>query len=150
MAVDYRKQYRPDQLEPFWPNEAMKMGTAVLCTLAVIMIFAIMPVILDAIGLGEMLHAEEPADPYGTTPVGIKPEWYFLSTFEFLKYMPAHIGPLEGEEFGLALISLGFVVWCLVPWIDRGRSRRMTTAVMVAGGLILVFLSILTYVGHVA
>ena len=84
------------------------------------------------------------------TPAHIKPEWYFLATFEFLKYMPGHVGPLEGEEFGLLLISLGFVVWCLAPWIDRGKNRTVTIVAMAAGVAILVFLSVMTYLGHIA
>ncbi|MBW1763106.1 MAG: cytochrome bc complex cytochrome b subunit, partial [Deltaproteobacteria bacterium] len=90
------------------------------------------------------------ADAFAPAPAGIKPEWYFLATFEFLKYMPAHVGPIEGEEFGLLIISAGFLGWCLVPWIDRGRSRLVTAIVMVAGVAIIAFLSIMTYLGHVA
>lgn len=125
MAVDYRQQYRPDQLEPFWPNEIMKMGTAVLCTLAVIMIFAILPVVLDAAGLREMLHAEEPADPHGATPVGIKPEWYFLASYQVLRLMPTELLGVSGKTLGVvgqgALVS----VILLVPfWYRRGAHRR--------------------------
>ena len=45
MGVNYRDQYRPDQLEPFWPNELFKMTVAVLCTLAVIMFFVLILII---------------------------------------------------------------------------------------------------------
>ena len=88
--------------------------------------------------------------PIFSAPAGIKPEWYFLATFEFLKYMPAHVGPMEGEEFGLLLISIGFLLWCFVPWIDRGKNPRLTTFVMGAGVAIIVFLTIMTYLGHSA
>jgi quinol-cytochrome oxidoreductase complex cytochrome b subunit len=88
------------------------------------------------------------ADPFSPAPAGIKPEWYFLATFEFLKYMPAHVGPMEGEEVGLLVISLGFLAWCLVPWIDRGRNPLLTKIVMAAGVAIIVFLAIMTYLGH--
>ena len=90
------------------------------------------------------------ADPFAPAPAGIKPEWYFLATFEFLKYMPAHVGPMEGEEFGLLLISIGFIMWCVVPWIDRGKHPLITRIVMAAGVAILVFLSVMTYLGHSA
>ena len=90
------------------------------------------------------------ADPFAPAPAGIKPEWYFLATFEFLKYMPAHVGPIEGEKLGLLMISFGGLLWCLVPWIDTGRSRRVTTIVMIAGIAALLFLSIMTYRGHFA
>ena len=90
------------------------------------------------------------ADPFAPAPAGIKPEWYFLATFEFLKYMPAHVGPIEGERLGLLLISFGGVLWCLVPWIDRGRNRRVTTIVMIAGVVAILFLTIMTYRGWAA
>ncbi len=31
------------------------------------------------------------ADPFGTAPAGIKPEWYFLFMFQALKQLPAHL-----------------------------------------------------------
>ena len=121
MAVDYRKQYRRDQLEPFWPNEIMKMGTAVLCTLAVIMIFAILPVVLDVLGLHEFVHAEEPADPYGTTPVGIKPEWYFLASYQYLKLMPTAVFGIGGKTLGVVTQGILVLVVLLVPFWYRRR-----------------------------
>lgn len=125
MAVDYRRQYRPDQLEPFWPNEIMKMGTAVLCTLAIIMIFAILPVVLDAVGLQEMVHAEEPADPYGTTPVGIKPEWYFLSSYQVLRLMPTEVLGISGKTLGVVAQIAAVLIIVLLPlWYRRGANRR--------------------------
>jgi cytochrome b6 len=90
------------------------------------------------------------ADPFSSAPAGIKPEWYFLSTFEFLKYMPAHLGPMEGEQFGLLLMGLGALLWCLVPWIDRGRNRRVTVLVMVAGTAALAFFVVMTLIGFVS
>ena len=125
---------------PFFPHFFMREA---LLWLIVLNILAVLAVFFPA-----ELGME--ADPFASAPAGIKPEWYFLATFEFLKYMPAHIGPIEGEEFGLLIISLGLVGWCLVPWIDRGRSRPITIIVMVAGVAILAFLSVMTYLGHVA
>jgi len=90
------------------------------------------------------------ADPFSSAPAGIKPEWYFLAAFECLKRMPAHVGPIEGESLGLLLMGLGGLLWCLVPWIDRGRSRRITTVVMILGVAAIVFLTVMTYLGYVA
>jgi len=123
MGVDYKKQYRPDQLEPFWPNEIMKMCTAVLCTLAVIMAFAILPVVLDTLGFAHVIHVEEPADPHGTTPVGIKPEWYFLASYEFLKLMPTELLGISGKTLGVLTQGAAFGVVMLLPFWYRRRAH---------------------------
>ncbi len=103
----------------------MKMGTAVLCTLAVIMIFAILPVVLDTLGLHEMLHAEEPADPHGGTPVGIKPEWYFLASYQILKLMPTALFGISGKTLGVLAQGILVVVILLLPfWYRRNAHRR--------------------------
>ena len=104
MGVNYRHQYRPDQLEPFWPNELLKMSVVVLCTLAVIMLFAILPVVLDSIGLHGVLHEEEPADPRGATPLGIKPEWYFLASYQYLRIMPTELLGIGGKGMIAAFV----------------------------------------------
>jgi quinol-cytochrome oxidoreductase complex cytochrome b subunit len=144
MAVDYRQQYRPDQLEPFWPNEIMKMSTAVLCTLAVIMVFAILPVVLDVAGLRDIVHAEEPADPYGSTPIGIKPEWYFLASYQYLKLMPTELLGISGKTLGVVTQGvLAFFIAVLPFWYRRGAHRRprwiyrimVTAAVLAVGAL---------------
>lgn len=125
MGVDYRKQYLPEQLEPFWPNEIMKMGTAVLCTLAVIMLFAIMPVLLDVLGLHHAVHHEEPADPFGTTPVGIKPEWYFLAAYQILRLMPTALFGVSGKTLGVCLQGLMMLAILTLPfWYRRSAHRR--------------------------
>ena len=35
------------------------------------------------------------ADPFVPAPAGIRPEWYFLSMFQALKYFPATIAGIE-------------------------------------------------------
>jgi len=144
MAADYTKQYRPDQLEPFWPNEIVKMAVAVLCTLAVIMLFAILPVLLDSAGLHGMGHHEEPANPRGSTPEGIKPEWYFLAVYQYLRLMPTKMLGISGKTLGV--LSQGVVVTILValPFWYRKRAAerarwpyRAAVTVAVVGFLVL-------------
>jgi quinol-cytochrome oxidoreductase complex cytochrome b subunit len=140
MGVDYRKQYRPDQLEPFWPDELMKMSVAVLCTLAVIMLLVVLPVVLEAAGLEGVVHAEEPADPMGGTPVGIKPEWYFLASYQYLRIMPTELLGVGGKTLGVVTQGLVLLPVLLLPfWYRRrahrapGRAYRLTvTALLVA------------------
>ncbi|MHB0959400.1 MAG: cytochrome b [Pirellulaceae bacterium] len=68
----------------------------------------------------------EKAEPFGSAPEGIKPEWYFLFMFQLLKLLPAHIGPFEGEVVGVLFFGVcGAIVLC-VPFLDRGpRSRQI-------------------------
>ncbi len=125
MAVNYREQYRPDQLEPFWPNEIIKMVVVVLCTLAVIMFFAILPVLLETSGVTGIEHHEEPANPRGATPTGIKPEWYFLATYQYLRLMPTQFLGISGKTMGV--LSQGVIVTAIVLlpfWYRKNATRR--------------------------
>lgn len=66
----------------------------------------------------------EKADPFGSAPDGIKPEWYFLFMFQALKLLPAHIGPFEGEMLGILFFGFCGLVVLLVPFLDRGPRTR--------------------------
>jgi cytochrome b6 len=92
----------------------------------------------------------EKADPFGSAPQNIKPEWYFLFMFQTLKHLPAHILGMEGEMIGVLFFGFCGIVVVLVPFLDfgaaEGRPRRtlnvLATAavvffiVMTAWGLI--------------
>jgi cytochrome b6 len=66
------------------------------------------------------------ANPAAAAPVGIKPEWYYLSQFQWLKLFPGRL-----EMVGMAIlgvIPLGIVA---VPFLDRSiptddRGRLVT------------------------
>lgn len=124
MATDYKKQYRPDQLEPFFPHEINKMIVVVLCTLAVIMFFVILPTLLERLGIHGIQHHEEPADPHGATPAGIKPEWYFLGTYQYLRLMPTTFLGISGKVWGV--LSQGGIVTVviLLPFWYRKRAQE--------------------------
>jgi hypothetical protein len=66
-------------------------------------------VVLWPIELGEK------ADPF-VTPEGIKPEWYFLSTYQLLKYFPKLLGILVSFIPPLVLL-----LW---PFLDRSPERH--------------------------
>ena len=70
----------------------------------------------------------EKADPFGSAPQGIKPEWYFLFMFQALKHLPPHILGLEGEVVGVLFFGVCGLVVMFVPFLDRGaeegRPRR--------------------------
>jgi quinol-cytochrome oxidoreductase complex cytochrome b subunit len=72
------------------------------------------------------------ADPFGSAPPGIKPEWYFLFMFQALKHLPAHIGGIEwlvGGMVGVVFFGFCGLVVLGVPILDfgasRGRPRRI-------------------------
>ena len=68
MGVDYRRQYKPEHLEPFFPHEIVKMIIVVLSTLAVLMFLVVLPTIFSFLGLEGYYHKAEPADPAVTPP----------------------------------------------------------------------------------
>lgn len=78
------------------------------------------------------------ADPFGAAPLGIKPEWYFLAPFQFLKLIPPMIGPIEGELFGIILMSLVGLGFVLVPIYDTGISEARSKISTAFGIVVLI------------
>lgn len=144
MAVDYRDQYKPRQLEPFWPNEIIKMVVVVLCTLSVIMGLVILPTAMEWVGLTGMVHEEEPANPR-VTPQHIKPEWYFLATYQYLKLMeyPQRWFGIDGKMLGV--LSQGPLVLAVVllPFWYRRKADRPPSWAYYAGVTVVVALFLL-------
>ena len=99
----------PDPREPFFPFQAARDGVVILAVvLALFWLAARHPAPLERL-----------ADPTDTTTVP-RPEWYFLPLFQLLKYFK---GPLE--PIGTAVLpGLSMLLLALVPWLDRGASRR--------------------------
>lgn len=89
------------------------------------------------------------AEPFAAAPAGIKPEWYFLSMFQFLKILPAYIGPVEGEHFGMMVFGAIALAFLLIPFWDRGHcpTRKMWSELF--GAVILLMLVIFTIWGFV-
>ncbi len=74
------------------------------------------------------------ADPFGSAPADIKPEWYFLFMFQTLKDLPAYLPSehhqwIEGETAGVLFFGFLGLMVALVPFLDRGaaagRPRRV-------------------------
>ncbi len=94
-----------------------------------------------ALGLLAILAAMFPwdlgqkADPFGSAPEGIKPEWYFLFMFQTLKKLPPQffgIKWLEGEMLGVLFFGFCGAVVLVVPFLDVGRrTRRMLNVLVV-------------------
>ncbi len=95
--------------EPYFPNEVVFMAQVVMVLLAVVFVFVFF--------LTEwLLPPDQIADPL-VTPAHIKPEWYFLASFQELKMVPS-------ESIGL-FIQIGvIIVALLLPFWDRGKERN--------------------------
>jgi len=123
MAVDYRKQYTPEQLAPFWPNEVIRLVVASLCMLSVITVLAVLPVILDHSGLDHWIEESEPANPHAT-PSHIRPEWYFLSMYQYLKVAPQELFGVSGKTIGVLSQGLFMLAVMFLPFWARRWSHR--------------------------
>jgi len=78
------------------------------------------------------------------TPVGIKPEWYFLGLFQLIKVIP--------EVAGLVVVGVVVLLLFVLPFVDRGPERNprykpVTTTVAL---VIIVALVVLTIWGAVS
>lgn len=124
----------PGQARPFYPYQAFRDTVAMAAVFAVLLTFAFtVRVPLDAI-----------ADPSDANYVP-RPEWYFLSLFQLLKYFP---GPLEPVA---TIVIPGLVVTglLLLPFLDRRPDRHPLKRPLVTGGFAVLGLGItlLTYLG---
>jgi quinol-cytochrome oxidoreductase complex cytochrome b subunit len=91
---------------PFFPHHVLKELT----------VFSIFLAFLLTLVIAWPPEVGEKADPLNT-PVGIKPEWYFLPTYQMLKYFPALLGLLVSM-----LPPLLLLFW---PLLDRTSERRL-------------------------
>jgi ubiquinol-cytochrome c reductase cytochrome b subunit len=94
---------------PFYPWHAIKDTLMMAAVFALLLTFA----------LNFPAHLDEIANPADSSYVP-RPEWYFLSQFELLKYFP---GPWE--PVGTMVIPglvVGFLL--ILPFLDRGPDRH--------------------------
>lgn len=90
------------------------------------------------------------ADPFSPAPAGIKPEWYFLFVFQLLKFLPAHVGPVEGELLGISLLGVMAAVLVIIPFIDKAAGRgKKAKWLDVLGILGLSYFAVFTVLGYI-
>lgn len=124
---------------PFFPNFLAKDLAMWLITLNVIaLIAALFPWQLGP-----------PADPLAPAPEGIKPEWYFMSSFSVLKILGNLFPGATGEGIGMTLFTLGLVLWTLVPLFDNDKANgRRSRQVTYFGIFVIAVLLITTFWGY--
>ncbi len=76
----------------------------------------------------------EPFDAKGSTPDGIKPEWYF-----FWVYYPLELLPLWVILLGSAVLAL---VLLATPWIFQNTNRKTLRLVAIAAGIYLLVMTL--------
>jgi cytochrome b-561 len=111
---------------PLWPYQALLAGQLLLLMFgALFLLSAFVPV-----------HPLSAYGPPGPATPDVKPDWYLLWIYGFLKIIPPSAVftiPLVniniGPEFlgGILFPGLIFGLWTFAPWLDRTNRRVMTT-----------------------
>ena len=121
--------------KPFYPVSRAQGHDCGAVVFALLLTFAIM--------------FSPPLDPSPTRPTPTyvpRPEWYFLSLFQLLKYFPGPLEPLATMVIPGLVVALLF----LLPFLDR--ARRPPSAQAAAGDrrvrLIGLGIIVLTYLGY--
>jgi ubiquinol-cytochrome c reductase cytochrome b subunit len=135
-------EYPEEDTIPFFPNYII---------LEVIVSFVLLAAL---VALATLLPAglEDKADPL-STPLHIKPEWYFLWIYQFIKVPPMVMGPgLLAELAGIVIPAIGILLLILLPFLDRKPERRpgRRKLAMVMTVLILAFFVALSIWGRVS
>jgi ubiquinol-cytochrome c reductase cytochrome b subunit len=107
-------EYPEEDTIPFFPNYIiLEVIVSYLVLAALIVLATFLPT-----GL------EEKADPFNT-PQHIKPEWYFLWIYQFIKVPPFVMGPgVLAELAGIFIPAIGIVLLIILPFLDRKPERR--------------------------
>ena len=131
--VGEEKKVKAEEGIPFFPHHVLKEGIVFYLLLGVLITLAI----LHPFELGEKADSLR-------TPHAIKPEWYFLSMYQVLKYFP--------KLTGIFVVSLAPVLLFLWPFLDKSREkspRRRPISITVSV-LTLLSLLVLGILGHLA
>lgn len=123
--------------ETFYPSFLFK---EIVVMMLLFILVAIILAVLFPVGL------EDPADPTDNLYVP-KPEWYFLSLYQLLKYFPGKL-----EVIATAIIpSGGIAALLLLPLIDKNPEKRPTKRLITIsiGFLAILAIIVLTIIGFI-
>ncbi len=135
--VDAEKKIPSEHGIPFFPVHVAKEGVVAVFLVAVL-------VTLSVVAPWEI---GEPANAL-STPAHIKPEWYFLPSYQLLKYFEGEYGAV----IGIFACGVPFALLVFWPFLDRGKARHPKKRPIAVGlGLIgLLGALFLGYLGHVS
>lgn len=136
----------PKKYMPFFPNFLLR---ELLIWLILLNILAVLAVFFPD-GIGPVhwpLGAK--ADPFAPPPAVIRPEWYFMFAFQMLKLLPAHILFIEGELFGIIILSIAGLAWLVAPFlVARKPEGTKSHKMIVFGWAVVTFIVIMTILGY--
>ncbi|MCW2277043.1 cytochrome b subunit of the bc complex [Heliophilum fasciatum] len=91
---------------------------------------------------GVMPRGLEEAANKLVTPVGLKPEWYFLWAFALLEMIP-------NKLMGIIVPGLMVGALIIVPWLEPSPERKLSKRMIAVSvfSVMMVVLVILTYIG---
>jgi cytochrome b6-f complex subunit 4 len=122
---DSHEEEKDKKTIPFFPNYLLDEVIAWYIGLGVLIVLAsLFPAGLEA-----------QADPL-KTPAHIKPEWYFLFLYQTLK--------LVSRTVGVLIPGVGILLLVLVPFVDRGPSRRLRDRKILMGTLVVILAAIVS------
>jgi quinol-cytochrome oxidoreductase complex cytochrome b subunit len=128
---------------PFWPHYMLSEFIAWYIVLGILVTMAA----LWPAGLEAKANAM-------LTPQHVKPEWYFLAIYQFLKVATvfSFLGADAPRLFGIIVPGIGMALLFFLPFLDRGskrpaRKRPIMLAVLIITLAIMVYL---TYLGQVS
>lgn len=99
-----------DSGEIFYPSFLFK---EIVVMMLIFVLVAVVLAMVFPVGL------EDPADPTDNIYIP-KPEWYFMSLYQLLKYFPGKL-----EIIATAIIPAGGIIGLLIlPFIDKGIEKR--------------------------
>jgi cytochrome b6 len=141
VPAELERSGHPLKTMPFFPNFLLRDLVGWLTALAV----------LAALAAYFPWELGFKADPFAPAPAGIRPEWYFMFMFQTLKYLPAKIGPVDGEMVGVMGFGLGGLLLLLVPFLDQRSARGEKSPLFTWIGVgIVTYIVVLSVLGYVA
>ncbi|MBI1807270.1 MAG: cytochrome bc complex cytochrome b subunit [Ignavibacteria bacterium] len=114
---------------PFFPNYLFRDAIAWIA--ALILLFGLCLIFPVQIG--------PKADPFASAPVGIKPEWYFLTLYQTLRIVPAAILGVNSETIVNVCVGIAGAFLLMTPMIDRKARMEQYSSGFTWIGVVAIF-----------